>query len=176
MAAQVCARILWNMIEAKRAMLTMKLIPAVLTAALLSGCMSTGTTETKATGQPQVFGSISSQREGGNAKLKESGTGTLVGAFLSKDLEGLDKTDVEKRNQAALSAYRASVGDKIQWTNPATGRAGSVTTTREGWSSTGQYCREFQDVVSLKDRTDLSFGTACKQADGAWKLVPPGSI
>ncbi len=37
--------------------------------------------------------------------------------------------------------------------------------------STNPYCREYQRTVNVGGRTQQSYGTACRQPDGAWKIV-----
>lgn len=154
-------------------MTVFKLLPAVAATALLSACLSAGPKETAADGPKPVYGTISADRGGGNDKLVATGAGTLVGAFLSKDKEGLAASDLPKRDAAARGAYRAPIGEKISWSNPESGNSGSFISTRDGWNSAGQYCREYRQEIVLRDRTVLSYGTACKQADGAWAVVTP---
>jgi surface antigen len=35
----------------------------------------------------------------------------------------------------------------------------------------GQYCREFTQSVTVGGKTEQAFGRACRQPDGAWKIV-----
>ncbi len=35
----------------------------------------------------------------------------------------------------------------------------------------GQYCREFQQTVTIGGKTEEAYGTACRQPDGSWKIV-----
>lgn len=35
----------------------------------------------------------------------------------------------------------------------------------------GRYCREYQTTVTVEGRQQPSFGTACLEADGAWRIV-----
>ena len=35
----------------------------------------------------------------------------------------------------------------------------------------GQYCREYQTTVSVAGRPQPSYGTACQQPDGVWRVV-----
>lgn len=153
-------------------MVAKRLTAAVLTAALLSACSTTGKETASNTARP-VYGDISSDRGGGNAKLAATGTGTLVGAFLAKDSDSLAKSDIAKRDEAARGAYAAPIGEKVTWTNAESGHSGSVISIRDGWNNAGEYCREFRQEIGLRDRTLLSYGTACKRSDGSWSVVTP---
>lgn len=144
-------------------------IPALAAAALLAGCQSTKETSTEA---PSIFGgTINSQlTAGSNPKLAQSGTGTMVGAFIGKEAK-IQPADQPLAETAAKRAYAAPVGERMTWNNPQTGNSGTITSTREGYNSTGTYCREYQQTVTTGRQTELIYGTACKQADGTWKIV-----
>lgn len=155
-------------------MVIKKLIPATLAAALLVSCASAGgTKETVGTvGGAVVGGVIGSQFGGGTGKLVATGVGTLLGAFIGKEIgSSLDKADQAHAESAAKRAYAAPIGDPVTWNNPNSGNSGSITTTRDGWSSSGNYCREFKQQITVGGRSEAAYGTACKQADGTWKVV-----
>ncbi|CAO3419253.1 RT0821/Lpp0805 family surface protein [Azospirillum doebereinerae] len=154
-------------------MFVKKLVPAVLTAALLAGCTTGGTKETVGTvGGAVAGGLIGSQIGGGSGKLVATGVGTLLGAFVGSQVgSSLDKADAEYASGAARRAYAAPVGDRIAWNNPQSGNSGTVTTTRDGYSSAGTYCREYQQTVAVGGKTEMAYGTACKQPDGTWKII-----
>ena len=149
-----------------------KFVPVLAVAALLAGCQST---QQKAAEEgPSVVGGVinSQYGAGGNAKLASAGVGTLLGAFIGKEIgQSLDKTDQQYAEGAAKRAYAAPVGDRMTWSNPQSGNHGTIATTRDGYNSAGTYCREYQQTVTVCKRTELAYGTACKQADGTWKIV-----
>ncbi|HYG87772.1 MAG TPA: RT0821/Lpp0805 family surface protein [Azospirillum sp.] len=147
-----------------------KFVPVMAMAALLAGCQSTKETSDASSGV--IGGVINSQYGTGNSKLASAGVGTLLGAFIGKEIgASLDKTDQQYAEGAAKRAYAAPVGDRISWNNPQSGNHGTIATTREGYTSTGTYCREYQQTVTVGKQTELAYGTACKQADGTWKIV-----
>lgn len=146
-------------------------IPALAAAALLAGCQTSGK-EADAGPGSMLGGVIGSQYGAGNPKLAQAGVGTLLGAFIGKELSGsLDKADQQHAETAAKRAYAAPVGERIFWNNPQSGNSGTITSTRDGYNSVGTYCREYQQTVTVGRTTELAYGTACKQADGAWKIV-----
>lgn len=144
--------------------------PLALTAVVLSGCLSFGSGGGggSASGGPV----ITAQMGAGTEKLNATGVGTLLGAFVGRDIAGsLDKDDQQAAAAAMTRAYAAPVGEVTQWSNPRSGNSGTITTTREGYNTANTYCREFRQTVTAKGKTELAYGTACKQADGGWKIV-----
>lgn len=155
-------------------MVMKRLIPAAMAVTLLAGCVSAGgTKETVGTvGGAVVGGVIGSQFGGGTGKLVATGVGTLLGAFIGKEIgASLDKADQAYAEGAAQKAYSAPIGEPISWNNPKSGNKGTITTTRDGWSTAGNYCREFKQQITVDGRSEAAYGTACKQADGTWKVV-----
>ena len=37
--------------------------------------------------------------------------------------------------------------------------------------TSGNTCREYQSTVTVGGKTEQAYGTACRQADGSWKIV-----
>ncbi len=117
-------------------------------------------------------GLLGSQIGGGKGTLIAVGAGTLLGAFLGKSVgESLDRADVNYANQAQTKAHVAPVGQQISWSNPETGHSGTVTPRREGTDASGNTCREYQQTITVAGKTEQAYGTACRQADGSWKVV-----
>ncbi|SMH58989.1 RT0821/Lpp0805 family surface protein [Azospirillum agricola] len=154
-------------------MVVKKLVPFALAASLLAGCTTGGTKETVGTvGGAVAGGLIGSQIGGGTGKLVATGVGTLLGAFVGREIgSSLDRADSEYAAGAARRAYAAPVGERIAWNNPQSGNSGTVTTIRDGYSNAGTYCREYQQTVVVGGKTEMAYGTACKQPDGTWKIV-----
>lgn len=80
-------------------------------------------------------------------------------------------TEVQQRGyeDAQIRATTAPIGETIRWNDA--GASGTVTATREGTSSANRYCREFQKTVTIGNRTEQAYGTACMQPDGAWEVI-----
>lgn len=80
-------------------------------------------------------------------------------------------TEYQQRayEDAQIRATTAPIGETIRWHDA--GVTGTVTPTREGTSSLNRYCREFQKTVTIGNRTEQAYGTACMQPDGAWEVV-----
>jgi hypothetical protein len=84
----------------------------------------------------------------------------------------LNENQERAREEAQIRATTAPVGETINWTDG--GATGSVTPTRDGTSSTGRYCREFQQTVTIGGKSQEAYGTACQQPDGSWEVVSTG--
>jgi len=82
----------------------------------------------------------------------------------------MDEVDRMKANQAINQAHSAPLGDTITWNNPDSGHSGTVTPVRDGTSSSGQYCREFQQTVVIGGQVEEGYGVACRQPDGTWRI------
>ena len=51
--------------------------------------------------------------------------------------------------------------------------AGTITAERTAPKSTRQsYCREFTKKIIIDGAEQLAYGTACRQPDGTWRIVP----
>lgn len=142
---------------------------------LLAGC------EGGQQGQKQTVGGLAgaalggllgAQFGGGRGKLATTGLGVLLGALAGSEIgRTMDEVDRMKADQAAHQATQAPLGETITWNNPATGNHGSYTPTRDGTSARGEYCREYQQTVTVGGRTQDAYGIACRQPDGTWRLL-----
>jgi surface antigen len=151
-----------------------KLASILIVSVSLAACSGdTGTKQTGGTILGGIGGALAgSQFGGGKGKLAATALGTLLGAFLGSEVgKSLDKADQAAANHAETRAQTAPIGQQIAWSNPDSGHSGSVTPTREGTDTQGNYCREFQTSVVIDGRTENAYGTACRQPDGSWKVV-----
>jgi hypothetical protein len=93
-------------------------------------------------------------------------------AFTAITLGILDFLNEEQQREheaAQIAATSAPVGERIIWSE---GHAnGMVVATREGTSTAGRYCREFQQRVSIGGKSEEAYGTACRKPDGSWEVV-----
>ena len=60
---------------------------------------------------------------------------------------------------------------KTTWSNPDTGLNGSTIPVQSYRLPTGQICRDYLSQVAIGDINQQTYGTACRQADGNWKVV-----
>ena len=94
--------------------------------------------------------------------------GGLAGGLVGNLLDQRDKQLQAQATQRALET--APSGSSTPWRNPDSGHSGTVTPVRT-YQSQGQYCREYQQTVTIDGKQEKGYGTACRQPDGAWKIV-----
>jgi len=148
---------------------------AAALAAVLAGCTpyDYGPRETiGGLGGAALGGLLGSQFGSGSGKLAATGAGVLIGGLLGSSIgRSMDDADRARANDAVLRAQNAPVGETIAWNNPQSGNYGTVTPLRDGTSASGQYCREFQQTITIGGRREQGYGTACQQPDGTWRIV-----
>lgn len=154
-------------------MLSMRLMAAVLTASLVSACADMGPKESTGTLVGAGAGAVvGGQVGGGQGRLVGVAVGTLLGALLGGEIgRSMDRADRLAAQQAYEQAQTAPINRTITWDNPDNGHHGTVTPVREGTSSEGEYCREFQQTVTIGGHQEDAYGVACRQPDGSWKIV-----
>ena len=110
---------------------------------------------------------------GGKEQLAAVAIGALGGAWLGSEAgKSLDKADqayAERTVQNTLENNKK--GQTSKWRNPDSGNAGSYTPTRTYQTASGQNCREFETSVEVDGKSETATGTACRSADGSWKIV-----
>ncbi|HSR54694.1 MAG TPA: RT0821/Lpp0805 family surface protein [Alphaproteobacteria bacterium] len=96
--------------------------------------------------------------------------GGIIGSEVGKSLDRADRAYMHRTTQRSLEYGRT--GETSTWVNPDNQHAGSVTPTRTLPPDQGQTgpCREFQQTVTIDGRSERAYGTACRQADGSWKI------
>ncbi|MEL6116336.1 RT0821/Lpp0805 family surface protein [Photobacterium sp. SP02] len=87
-------------------------------------------------------------------------------------LNQLNEHQQRRHEQAQITATTSPVGRTVQWQDGTA--SGSVKAMREGTTTSGRYCREFQQMVTVNETTETAVGTACKLPDGTWEVVSTG--
>lgn len=141
-----------------------------------------GQTETPLGGPKETVGTllgagtgafIGSRIGGGTGNVVATVAGGLLGAFvgsqLGKSLDRADQAYMQQTTQRSLET--APSGQVTSWSNPDSGHSGTVTPSRTYQTSSGQYCREFQQTVMIGGQSQQAYGTACRQPDGSWQIV-----
>jgi hypothetical protein len=93
-------------------------------------------------------------------------------AWALADYAALDEAQLRAHEDAIVEASSAPLNDPIVWNDG--GASGSVTPIRDGHTNDGRTCREFQQEVTVAGGTQQAYGTACRQPDGSWQIVPTG--
>ena len=140
----------------------------------LAACQQQGPKQTIGTlGGAALGGLAGSQIGKGKGQLVAVGAGVLLGAFLGSEVgKSLDKADqayAQQTTNEALETNRS--GQQSTWSNPDSGNRGAVTPTRTTYNDAGQPCREFQQTIVVGGKTQTAYGTACRDANGDWRIV-----
>ncbi len=142
---------------------------------ILTGCITgQGPKQTGGTFIGAGLGGLAGSQFGsGSGRLVAVGLGALAGALIGSEagrsLDAADQAYAQQTEQVALETV--PTGSSINWSNPDTGHAGTVTPTRTYQAPTGAYCREYQHTVYVGGRAENAYGTACRQPDGSWQVV-----
>ena len=151
------------------------MLAAALVALFTAGCAQQGY-GTKQTvgglGGAALGGLLGSQFGSGTGQLAFTAAGVVLGGLVGSEIgRSLDDADRMRMDRANRQASAAPIGQSITWNNPDSGNYGTVTPTRDGTAQNGDYCREFQQTVTVGGRTETAYGVACRQADGTWRVV-----
>ena len=153
------------------------LIPMALAALSLSACETLnnngiGKQEVGAASGAVIGGILGSKVGGGNGQLWATGAGAVIGGLLGSEIgKSLDRADMAYAANASDRAHSAPVGETVSWNNPDSGNYGTVTPTREGRSTAGRYCREYEQEIFVDGRRETAVGTACQNGDGTWEVI-----
>ena len=153
-----------------------RILTLIVAGALLAGCAEQQGAPKQTAGTligAGAGGLLGSQFGGGTGKLAAVALGVLGGAFLGsevgKSMDTVDKQKAASTQQQALEYNRTGVAST--WSNPDNGHTGTITPIRTYQAPTGQNCREYRHDVMIGDKSEQVVGTACRQADGTWKVV-----
>lgn len=95
--------------------------------------------------------------------------GGLIGGAIGDRMDAADRREAAETAQRAMET--APAGTSVAWNNPDSGNSGTVSPTRTYQSESGQYCREYHSTVTIDGEENKSYGTACRQPDGTWKIM-----
>lgn len=106
---------------------------------------------------------------GGEGRTAAVIVGTILGAYVGSEMGRYMDANDERKAQSALEYNRDNQAST--WRNPNTGANVSATPTRTFRSGSGENCREYQTTVTVSGKRENAYGTACRQADGSWKIA-----
>ena len=124
-----------------------------------------------AIGGALVGSAISDNGRGGtgNGMVIGALAGGIIGNSIGRSLDEADRKSMYQAQQVALETYPS--GQASTWYNPDNGHSGSYIAQPAQQNDSGQYCREFQQTVTIGGETQNAYGKACRQPDGDWKIV-----
>lgn len=129
--------------------------------------------------QKAIIGGAGGAAAGGLiASAFDADTAGILGGMIAGGLIGgaignrMDEADRREANRATYSALEsAPSGTSTSWRNPDSDKSGTTTPTRTYRAQNGEYCREYEQTVTIGDETQAAYGTACRQPDGKWRVV-----
>ena len=158
-----------------RAFAPAALVIAAVIAALVTGCQNGQSDFGAKTGVGAALGAagggLLAAAVGGSGAGIAAGVllGGLAGGALGSSLDAQDRRIASQNSQNSLET--APSGTTTTWRNPDSGNSGTVTPTRTYQDNSGQYCREYQQTITVGGKQEQSYGTACRQSDGSWMIV-----
>lgn len=112
-------------------------------------------------------GYVGSQIGDGTGRLIAVAAGTVVGIVIGGEIgRSMDREDKLCVDQTLETAPD---GTKVRWND--VDRHYTVTPQSTYQNADGQYCREYQMETEVDGSTEQMYGKACRQPDGAWKIV-----
>jgi surface antigen len=156
---------------------SLRLSVAGLAAISLAACTGDYQNAPKQTGGTlvgaAVGGLLGSKIGGGRGQLAAVAAGTLLGGLIGNSVgQSLDRADRAYATRTAHQTLEAApTGAVAQWSNPDTGHSGTFTPVRTYQTNQGQYCREYQQTVTVGGKVQSAYGTACRRPDGSWEIM-----
>ena len=164
----------------------MRFVPLMVLAAVpalvLFGCTAAtdgGAKDGVSPDSPPDAGGLGVQAAGG--LLATTDRGNLPSAapvrIAGRLLDGpyliyLGSDDIARARRAAQNAFETTPsGQTSIWRNPANGHWGTVTPSRTFQDATGRYCRDYKQTVTVDGQEHQGNGTACREPDGAWRIM-----
>src|SRR5262245_27946049 len=148
--------------------------PVLALAIALAGCQAGG-----GVGPDIAIGGLGGAAAGGLLGAAAGGggagiaAGTILGGLLGAGIgQVLDQRSQRLQAETVFRTLEtAPSGTVTTWANPDNGTQGAVSPVRTYRNPAGDYCREFEQTVTIGGQPQRSYGTACRQPDGTWRMV-----
>lgn len=145
-----------------------RLIAGILAFILITGCVASRQESGALTGAV-VGAAVGSTVGRGKGRALAIWLGALVGASIGSAI-GQHMDDHDRLKTAnVLETQRTNVS--TTWVNPDTSNSYTVTPVKTYTMSSGTPCREFTLDAKIGGKIEEIYGTACRQADGSWKVI-----
>jgi surface antigen len=122
-------------------------------------------------GGAALGGLVGSQFGKGGGNVAATVAGVVLGGLAGREL-GKSLADDNDRDRAAQAERDAVERDRsVTWSNPDTGRRGTVEPVRSYTDSAGRRCRDYIHTVETPDGRQSDHATACRDEDGNWRVI-----
>jgi len=148
---------------------TAVVLSGVLTVSAIGGCANMTKEDQGALLGGVVGAAVGSSVGKGSGRTAAIALGAIAGTMIGSRMgKYMDEQDQMKTAQAF--EYNRT-GQSTSWQNPDTGYQYDVTPTNTYNNPEGTPCREFTMDADIGGKKEQVYGTACRQADGSWKVV-----
>ena len=151
----------------------MKLAILIVSSSLMLGACASSNEDRGALLGAAAGGVLGNQIGSGRGQSLATAAGMMAGGSAGAAVgRRMDEHDQQQMQNAQLNSLEfSSIGESTEWSNPDSGNSGSISPQRTYQNASGQYCREFQQQITVGGQTEDGFGTACRQADGSWRKM-----
>ncbi len=81
----------------------------------------------------------------------------------------LTDEDIEKADQALQDTLETLPSERNRlWENNKSGNSGIIMPLRTYKSKAGYYCREYRELINVRQEQAVYYDTACRNKDGKW--------
>lgn len=134
----------------------------------LTGCPGASNQNVGVGGGALIGGLLGSQFGQGSGAVAATIGGAVIGGLLGGAVgKSMDDAD---RARMTSALERTPTNQVTTWQNPDTGYTYAVKPQKTYTSDNGQPCREYTTTAVIGGKRQQIYGTACRQADGAWKI------
>lgn len=150
--------------------LRFRLIAVLVAMLAVQGCQNPPSRQDSGMVVGGVLGGVlGSQVGGGRGQTVATIIGTIAGAAIGGEVgRSMDETD---RLKTAHTLETVRSGVPSQWVNPDTRNSYTVVPERT-FEQAGTPCREYTVDATIGGKRQQTVGTACRQADGSWRVQP----
>jgi surface antigen len=105
----------------------------------------------------------------GTGQLAATGAGVLLGGLIGREIGG----SMDQLDPACVGHFMESTPpyESVQWQAPRGGTDYRLMPSETYQDENGQYCREYTAEATVDGKPQQTYGTACRQPDGSWRLI-----
>mgnify|MGYP003646151829 CR=1 FL=1 len=134
----------------------------------ISGCQNMSKQDMGTMTGALTGGLVGSTIGQGRGQVLATAAGAVAGGYIGNKIgKSMDETD---RLKAQAAIEHNKTGQASTWTNPDSGARYTVKPKKTYQRANRQYCREYIMTAVIGGEKQQTYGTACRQPDGSWKV------